>query len=343
MYTHLVGSIFLGALVAITGCNKDTTNNNTGGGGGAGGGGSGGGTGDLTLDEFAKKIISLRCANAVECHRDDTVAECEATTLSTIERIQQYLDDGSIVYHPEKAAACLDAFKKTTGCSYSAIMDPVVQNEVISACGSVFEGIVADGGNCFDDGQCISRRCSTDPNCSMQCCPGTCAMTQAAKPIAKIGESCTTATCENGAYCQSDMMGGPMTCVAQLTTGQACTDFKQCEAPAFCDLDLSTGMGVCTLPAVHGATCKPKSFVPCDRSDDVCEAATLKCVTKALIGALCMNLTCVDYAKCDTTTKKCVKISAEGDACDVAFDLCLNDLACLDTSQCGFPMPMICK
>jgi hypothetical protein len=337
--THFISSFTLASLVAIAGCSSDPNNTNTG-----GSGGDGGGTSALTLDELGKKLVDLNCATSVDCHSTETTAECAATSNSPFEQFQQYLDDGTVIYHPEKVAACLEVLKGFGFCSFTQLSgSDATQKAIQDACLPVFEGTIADGASCFDDQQCKSQSCETDPACMMQCCPGKCVVPPPPAAKAKIGESCAMLDCDTGAYCVSDMMGNPTVCAAQVATGKPCTDFDQCLSPANCDIDFATNMGVCNVPAAHGATCNPNSFFACDRFDDVCDTATKKCVTKGLVGADCSMIGCVSYAYCDMTTSKCAKSLPEGAACDSAKNDCLNDLDCLPTGKCGFSTPTVCK
>ncbi len=338
--TNILGSLLLASIVAVTGCGTDPNTNNTGGAGGDGGNGNTA----LTLDELSQKLVDLNCAKSVECNSAETKADCVATSEPPIGEIRPYVDNGTVIYHPEKVASCLEFFDGLGFCSFSELSNAQVDQEAFQkACTPVFEGTIADGANCFTDEQCVSQDCETDAACMMQCCPGKCLAPSTPPSPAKIGESCAMADCESGAYCQSDMMGNPTTCAAQAATGQPCTDFGGCKSPATCDIDFATGMGVCAVPAAHDAACNPQSFFACDRFDDVCDATTKKCVTRGLVGADCSMVGCVDYAFCDMATKKCVKKPAEGATCDKADDNCAGNLVCLDTGKCGFETVTACK
>ena len=339
-YTNILGSLLVASVVAVTGCGTDPNTNNTGGSGGEGGGGSNA----LTLDELGKKLVELNCAKSAECNNAESTADCVATSEAPIGGIKPYVENGTVVYHPENVAACLELFGGLGFCSYSELNNAQASQEAFQkACEPVFIGTIADGADCFTDDQCVSRSCASDPACMMQCCPGKCAAKVAPPPAAKIGESCAVADCEAGAYCQSDMMGDPTTCAAQAAMGQPCSDFAGCKSPAACDIDFMTGMGVCNVPAAHGAACNPMSFLACDRFDDICDATSKTCVTKGTVGADCSMIDCVDYAFCDMATMKCVKGLAEGATCDKANDNCLGELRCLDTGKCGFDTVTACK
>ena len=294
----------------------------------------------MSLDDVGKKVAEAACANAVDCHAAETEADCMAANNVQMDEFKAYVENGTLIYHPEKFDACLAALKNTYSCSLSTLLGGV--SNVAAACDPVFEGTVADGGACFDDEQCVSNECEVnDPNCSDQCCPGKCVAGVVSTP-AKIGESCADADCESGAYCQSDASGNPTTCAAKIAMGQPCESYDSCAAPTLCSIDLQTGKGTCSVPAAEGATCNPNTIFPCDRTDNVCDSATMKCVLKGIDGATCMSSSqCVEYTYCDASGK-CAKAPKKGEACDVNNDECLADLDCIN-GTCGFEPETVCK
>jgi hypothetical protein len=212
-------------------------------------------------------------------------------------------------------------------------------DQVTAKCTPVFEGLVAEGGGCFNDQQCASANCQeTDPNCTDACCAGKCAPTKASLP--KIGEACPEGVCEVGAYCQ---LNG-MTCAARASEGQPCGGFDGCASSSgtLCDFDFMTLTGTCKKPAARGEACDPMSSAACDRPDDVCDPTTNVCTLRKLPGEACTSPTdCVAYAKCDPATMKCVKRGAEGAACVEQSD-CLAGFTC-EASKCTLDELVICK
>src|SRR3712207_1332877 len=71
----------------------------------------------LTVDELAAKTLDIRCANGVACHLYESEAECQATSRVESGQYKASIKAGRIIYHPEKAQACLDALKAVLGCS----------------------------------------------------------------------------------------------------------------------------------------------------------------------------------------------------------------------------------
>ncbi|MDI1483780.1 hypothetical protein [Polyangium sp. y55x31] len=320
-FAILTASLF--TLVAVAACSDDTESGNP--------------TGP-TLEEAGEKTIEVRCAASVACGLYESDAECRASVLDTNAQYEASVEAGRVKYHPEKLQACLDGLKGVLeDCSISDLFGaPSKANDV--ACAEAFEPTVADGGKCYASLECISQSCTLP--CIEGCCEGTCAPSTRAK----IGESCANGeTCEDNAYCQTDDMGNPTTCAAQVDAGGACTSFDQCKLPSFCALDFMTGMGTCVVPAAHDATCDQKAVFKCDRLDDYCDPTTNKCTTGKAIGEACpMGVQCIPYATCDAGGM-CKKKPGEGGTCDpMSFAECLGDLQCEMDGTCKFPATNAC-
>jgi hypothetical protein len=297
-----------------------------------------GGGGDLTVDELTAKTLDIRCSKGVECHLYESEAECKATSTAGLDQYKASIAAGRIIYHPEKAQACLDALGEVFGCSIIDVFGPAVA-EAEDACTGAYEPTVADGGTCYVNAECISQSCEIPFDCSMACCEGKCA----AETQVKIGESCANGeTCADGSYCKLDSMGMPTTCAAQAAEGQPCDSFDACKVPAFCALDFTTSMGTCVVPAAHGETCDLNAIFACDRLDDYCDAATTKCVSSKLVGEACgTDALCVYGADCKNG--KCEKKPAAGGMCDpMDFAQCLGDLQCNAGGTCELPAEIIC-
>jgi len=152
------------------------------------------------IDQLALDLAKGRCSNNAECYFAETDAECLASTRYSFERRKAWVENGTVVFHPEKIEACLAALKVYASCSYKLLRQPDVTLAVIEACDQVFEGTVEDGGACFGFYQCKSGFCQKSP-CGESCCEDICAASIASPPPAKIGESCADVVCEAGAYC----------------------------------------------------------------------------------------------------------------------------------------------
>ncbi|HRI68411.1 MAG TPA: hypothetical protein PK156_29485 [Polyangium sp.] len=294
-----------------------------------------------SLSDFANSLNEALCANAVECHRAETNAECLATQQTEIPEYQKYVDDGTIKFHPENTDACIAAFSVLGSCSLTEVFAQGGIDILETACAPTLEGTLAEGTACAIDEQCVSGNCDlVDPNCADACCANKCMAKEIPPVLPKIGEPCPDFDCEKGAYCQSDTMGMPTTCAATVGAGKPCTSFGQCELPATCDLDFTTMMGTCKAPIAHGAACNPMGISLCDRTDDYCDPTTKVCTTKPLPGSACVNDSCVDYAYCDQATTMCVKDLPAGAACTDMTD-CLGELSC-EMGKCAFDTPVVC-
>jgi hypothetical protein len=291
----------------------------------------------LTPDELAAETLDIRCRNGVECHLHESEAECKETSLLLSDQYKASIEAGRIIYHPSKAQACLDALETVLGCSVIKIFGDA-STAASDLCREAYEPTVADGQACYSSTECISQNCEI-PDCDMTCCEGKCIP----ESTLNVGDSCATEACPAGAYCQTDDMGMPTTCAAQLNEGEPCTSLDACKVPSFCALDFVTGMGTCVVPAAHGAACDTNAIFGCDRLDDYCDATTKKCVTSKLIGEPCgADAFCVFTAECKDGT--CVKKPAEGGACDPSsFAQCLGDLTCEADGTCKLVEETACK
>lgn len=302
---------------------------------------TGGGTA-LSFSELEDKLKEINCASAVECYRSETKEECLATAQFDTTDIKPYIDDGTIIYHPEKADACLEAFAVLGACSITEVYAAGGLAQIETACLDVLEGTIADGASCVQDEQCVSGNCeATDPNCMESCCASKCAPREQAPTLPKIGEPCPMYQCDSSGYCQTDAMGMPTTCAAATDVGKPCTKANECKLPSFCDLDVMTMMGTCKTPAPTGGACDPMGFSLCDRFADYCDPMTKVCTTLPKPGEACVGNECVDYAYCDMATMKCVKDLAEGAACTDMTD-CQGELSC-EMGKCAFDAPVVCK
>lgn len=306
---------------------------------------SGGTSGDLTLDELPAYAAQRQCQNATDCHRYESVADCEASVDVSVGSIKNAVDAGKVKYNADKVDACLDALQQAAACTYSDLFQNLGGSDIPSACQEVFVGTVAEKGSCVIDEECVSQNCVAPPTCMMQCCVGECAPAEAAPVLAKIGEPCVTTGCEAGAYCQEDAQSNPTTCAATLKKGDACSSFDSCTLPLYCAYDFMTGEGACAEHAAHGAACTPGDIYSCDPIDDYCDATTKVCTLRKLVGEACSDAAspCVNFAYCDPASKKCVKKGAPGDACDAMVDaqVCLDSANC-DAGKCTNDPEVVC-
>jgi hypothetical protein len=268
------------------------------------------GGGGVKLTDLADEVHDAQCEWAVRCGVLPNTEACAAlgTADDEIAQLQASVDAGRLSYDEDKAADCVDAFADAS-CELFGV------SEAAQACEEVFTGLVADGGTCYDDEECVSDNCQqTDPACDMACCAGTC---MPGDPEAQIGEDCSEADCVDGAHCAFDSASSTFKCEADIAEGQACTG-GGCADGLFCDVtDPQTGAGTCKAPADEGQTCNPQSFFgACARIDNWCNPATSKCEKRKAPGEACdVEIdNCVEYAECQNGT--CVGDVAEGAACN---------------------------
>jgi hypothetical protein len=241
--------IALGILGASAGagCGGDPDPSPTGGGGtdatgGAGGmGGSGGtggtgGTGSMggiplvaLTSEFGKLVCErlFTCCDAQERESvlsgggtvPTTQAECEKAgpenfypPLYDFNQVPGYIDVGQVTYDGEKAAACLAKLKSS--CDAFDVNEDILEQG--PDCQAIFAGVVADGGDCTHDEQCIS----TTSRCMDYVC----------KPLLGEGQPCISGpSCQEGLACIPDANGN-LACAKLKPGGTECTDGFECES-----------------------------------------------------------------------------------------------------------------
>ncbi len=130
--------------------------------------------------------------------------------------LQVDIDNGIISFDEDAAGTCLDAFDSLLG-SCEVNFDTAFLRRLNEACDGVFVGTVATGGVCIEDEQCAGAAANCETNCSGQCCEGTC-LAEEPEVLAEIGESCASADCVEGAFCEN----ASMTCKAKVAVGAAC-------------------------------------------------------------------------------------------------------------------------
>ena len=201
-----------------------------------------------------------------------------AESLPKVASLRAAIERGSVIYHDERLEACLVSIRETACTAEDFRL--LFSTALGAACNQVFEGTVAEGEPCWIREQCASGSCDIT-YCELACCEGVCAP---ARVKAAIGESCAETECVAGAYCTAT------TCVARKPLGAAC-------AP----------------PEGHSGSDECLEGAICDSNDD----GTRTCRALPALGEPCVQGKCADLgASCDHTLGVCVKIHAEGEACD---------------------------
>lgn len=316
----------------------------------AGGCSDDGGSTGLSLDELASRWGETICGPIRSCYGPAAELllggdQC-ATELTrefeneTVARLKLYISAGTVVYHPEKGQACLDALA-SIGCEDVAIRLPEVCEEAI-------EGKIARGGECNG-----SEECAGGDFCAFAAsvCPGTCSAPLAA------GEECSEDDeCAAGLTCQSGAPASPQTCRAPADIGEACgaADDPRCITFAAC-VGEDTGAnksGTCKLikdiaTVGVGNACKPLEEELCQEGlscviETTMPSLTYVCATEAQSGGACkvgFPDPCPDGEFCDANLGAegtCHKLPTEGQSCagGEGGGECAPGLVCDGTNTC---------
>ena len=292
------------------------------------------GGGAPSLDELPDEALGSLCEGQVRCGQFPDVETCKASIEIDLDSagLQEDVDNGIVDYDGDAAERCLDLFGSLFTCEVQITGERL--QELNEVCESIFEGSVPVGGACTEDEQCEGLEASCDvDDCPDECCMGTCGPGEP-ELIAEIGESCESARCVSGAYCE----GETTSCAARVAVGGACGDFDACVDGALCDLDFGSGMGTCRALSAPGETCDPEGVfgISCLRLDNFCDPVELICAARLDVGASCPagQSSCVGYAECEDGT--CTARPGPGESCVVDGLLdCLGDLECV-AGTCAF-------
>ena len=250
---------------------------------------------------------------------------------------------GRMHYDAAAAGACIASLDGLT-CSNTALTD-LILNEAADPCAHIFTGALPSGSACLFDEECAGGGlCQKDGTvCSLQCCPGTCAV----KPATlALGADCTTPlagqTCAHGSFCAPRPAGAPgRICAPQSTTaGAACAGFDSCASPLFC-MGETPSTATCAPLGSRGAACNPGLSTSCDDARDYCEPTTLVCTARHELGSACSVdvLSCRKDAFCDPTAHVCAAQLTAGQPCGGSLIVpCLGDLQC-ESGSCALPPP----
>lgn len=197
----------------------------------------------IEFTDLTTRLGTAYCSYAIRCGTTSffeqyllrsTITNCATQTATyfantTFGQYQLAIDQGTLIYHSDRAAACLASFD-ALGCGPTALSGPP------PACRETFVGAVADGGSCT-----ISEECSATSFCSAT---GTTCGACMHRP--QIGESCASLACADDAWCDAG------TCAAFLPAGSACD-----AAAGSCASGLACTASVCTAttPGAAGEAC----------------------------------------------------------------------------------------
>jgi hypothetical protein len=214
------------------------------------GGGGGGSGAPLSLDSFLKDAIAADCqlefkccsaADIMQLFGSVTVNGSAITTEAQCEQFddglvvglaepgfQSSIDAGRVAFDGSAAASCVAAIRADTMCA--DLFDQSSSSTGIggtgaAACADVFTPMVAGGGSCQQDYECIPGFCSgAVNNLNGSSSPGTC------EDIPADGSACTT-KCMAGSFCGDDGSGGEA-CQPLIEGGSACFASSDCASGA---------------------------------------------------------------------------------------------------------------
>jgi hypothetical protein len=280
----------------------------------------GGSGGSVPVAELGPRSVAALCATDVRCGTYADMASCTSSRVSGTAQVEADIALGKTVYDAAAAGICLDALAMLS-CSASG------STTQLQACTDAVKGTVADGGPCVAGNQCVSSICNTaSMSCpaGIACCAGTCGPTRAT--VAEGGD-CTGAgvRCADGSFC--DSTAASPVCTKLKAAGASCTLASQCARGLACVRTTGATTGTCGTYPATGQDCS--NVATCDDSHDFCAQATHLCTKRIAPGGDCATepAGCLRYARCDTTTQKCVAKSAAGSACVDSSD-CLGSLQC---------------
>lgn len=324
----------------------------------AGCGGNGGGS--LTIEEFGDRSPTVTCGILLDCYGQDLLesfltTDCESQfgamyDEAQLPRYQAAIDAGTILYHGDRAQACLDEIE-AAGCG-------ALDRVAVPSCEATLEGTIASGGACS-----INEECAGDAYCqtSAMTCGGTCQAQAGAGAVCdgddacQPGLKCFDGACRTpagaGAPCEgSDGVGcaGGLVCIGAMdappggepVAGEcmAITDAQTEALGATCDIQggpfcqpgltcALTGVAgttpvfECVGASSSGGTCNLGFPDPCP-TGEYCDAmpfmmgGSFEGTCQALPGGgeACMDGRCAPGHTCDGTST-CRAIQHVGGAC----------------------------
>lgn len=292
--------------------------------------GGGGGGGSISLDDYPTAGREAFCRYFVRCGAIESLDACMAANIginihiSASERAA--IDMAKINYSGSDVGACLDAIANRS-CDVTSESSRVVPD----ACRRLVAGTRHDGEACALDEECVSLACNVASCDPATCCMGTCAGNAAPAP-AKIGESCLSAECAAGAFCDTVSQ----LCAALKPAGAACNIQEECDYGLGC-------LGTCRALPTLGQNCTGL----CRDVGTACSTASQTCVKLGLAGATCTpsadGTVCTPFYPCDGTGH-CSAGIALGQPCG-NFDLCAGNTAFCDvpigqiSGMCSLPKP----
>jgi hypothetical protein len=214
-----------------------------------------GGVDAIPIDKTANEFADAICQKAYDCCTADQLssndaagtseAECKTKTAENFRNVLQGVQNSHnakrVMYERSKVDACLNTLRAAD----CATLNTTNRLSGVPGCDSFSTPLVAVGGQCSNDYECINSYCKAAGAGE----PSVCATGAAS------GASCTTDQCAAGLTCDPlPLRDDPVDdiCVAPAANGAACTDPYQCAS------------GVCSSSGAGGEmTCVADTRAKC--------------------------------------------------------------------------------
>jgi len=211
--------------------------------------------------------------------------------------LNKSLADGRVVYDAAKDQSCLTAVRTTTG-QCPAVGPGALKKS--DDCELVFRGIVAEGGTCTGDHECVTGLACQGTTCKKAATVSGGACDYPTASDNSPGVSAERTRCIAGEDCYGSGQCVPHGQVDDDCAFDYCADGLYCQRAGAFDWSCQV-----LVPGDAGATCD----VDVECNDDLYCNETGTCTAKKSVGAACTDTNvngaeCKGY--CDDATKKCV-------------------------------------
>jgi hypothetical protein len=184
---------------------------------------------NATTSQISTALAAAWCRKEFSCCASDIAADfaawpsvpasvADCTSLAAwraafdVHAIVEEVPLGNVQFHPELADACVAAMDAVSCAGWPGISG-IGALSPYAPCQGLAQGMIADGGACTGEFDCVSGECSI----------GSCV------PLASLGASCE-GSCKAGLRC----IGTPFTCQPKVEAGGACQGDSDCIS-AQCD------------------------------------------------------------------------------------------------------------
>ena len=270
------------AALCVTACSGDTSNGT-------------GNTPPVAYTDFATTFAHAYCSSISACcaQANYSTSTCESSLSAWLNAaLTTVAANPHIAYDAAMGARLIDAVSAVN----AACTDRALSDSMNIDFSDVFHGTVEVGGSCGQSGDCIrpdagyvtcnAGVCELDTMMSMdgprvtagQPCNATCSGTANSYGCSGAGSTAGTPTTPGNCWVQDGLYCNNGTCTAAPPIGQACGGYSYCEEAGHCE------NSVCVADTATGA---------CTNDDG-----------------------CLTGSYCDTTSKVCTPVKANGATCN---------------------------